>query len=948
MTTRIPCGNRINETLMTQDRPATGQRWISETEPELGLGVVIDVKARQLTVSFPAGDTVRCYTAEAAPLRRVRFRAGDQVTDRDGRKLAVDRVTETGGRLTYHGQGGPMAESDLGDRIGFSSPRDRLMLGRPDPCRLFDLRCRALFQRSRCRRSPILGFSGGRIDLIPHQFHIAAEVTARRAPRVLLSDETGLGKTIEACLILHRLVVTGAISRVLILVPESLVHQWFVELLRRFNLIFRICDTALCQSVEKANPFEEAQLILSSIEFAAGTGHRAAQITGAPWDLVIVDEAHHLKATSPAYDLVASLAARAPGLLLLTATPEQLGQASHFARLRLLDPHRYRDLETFATEAENYHRTATLAGKILDDRPLTTPERKQLQSFVADLDTRLADPRLRDRIIDDLLDRHGVGRVIFRNTRQTVSGFADRIAHLIPLRCEDETVLRALAAAFAAETDENSPPGATDVAADPRVDWLAEFLRSHGDKVLLICRSVRKAVAVHDALAQRIRVKAALFHEDLSLIHRDRNAAWFSEPDGARILFCSEIGSEGRNFQFARHLVLFDLPLDPEQLEQRIGRLDRIGRRATVHIHVPYLQNSVQEVLARWFHQGLNAFETVLPGGRQILDKFGERVRNLALGTSVPGQDLDGLIRETAAFQKGLEKRLKQGRDRLLELGSHRPEQAERIVGQVAAADQDPALAQFMADIFAHFGIETEALSPTVLRLRPGLDFDEGFPGFRGDEMAVTFDRATALVREDLAFLTWDHPMVTESMALLLESERGNCALAWWPEGDDPGLILETVYVLECVAPPALHIDRFLPPTAIRLVVDHQRQDRTDLWSLDLFAQVLGNATPSLFRPARELLQDLIPQMLEKSRQWAEGRVAGQVEDARRAMNDGLEREIQRLQALAQVNPDVRPEEIAMAMAEKVALDEEIARSRLRLDALRLIWKGRHPEDGSP
>ncbi|MBI9082340.1 MAG: RNA polymerase-associated protein RapA [Desulfobacterales bacterium] len=937
--------------MIAQDKPAAGQRWISETEPELGLGIVVDVKDRQLTVAFPASDTVRCYAAEAAPLRRVRFRVGDRVTDRDGRHLTVDRVTETGGRLTYHGQGGPMAESDLGDRIGFSTPRDRLMLGRPDPSRLFNLRCRTLFQRSRCRRSPILGFSGGRIDLVPHQFHIAAKVTARRAPRVLLSDETGLGKTIEACLILHRLIVTGRVGRVLILVPESLVHQWFVELLRRFNLIFRICDATLCQSVERsapqANPFEEAQLILSSIEFAADTLHRADQITAAPWDLVIVDEAHHLKATSPAYDLVAALATRTPGLLLLTATPEQLGQASHFARLRLLDPHRYRNLETFVEEAGNYHRIAALAGKIIDNRPLTAPELKRLRSSMADLDARLADPALRGRIIDDLIDRHGVGRVVFRNTRQTVTGFASRKAHLIPLPCEDKNVLAALAAAFTAETTGRAAPGVTDFAADPRVDWLAEFLRSHEEKVLLICRSVPKAAAVHDALTQRIRVKSALFHEDLSLIHRDRNAAWFSEPDGARILICSEIGSEGRNFQFAHHLVLFDLPLDPEQLEQRIGRLDRIGRQDTVHIHVPYLQGSVQEVLARWFHQGLNAFETVLPGGRQILDRFGGRVQNLALGRSDPGQDLTGLIRESTAFQNDLAKRLKQGRDRLLELGSYRPERAGRIVGRVAAADQDPALAQFMTDIFAHFGIEAEALSPTIIRLRPGLDFDEAFSGFRGDEMAVTFDRATALVREDLAFLTWDHPMVTEAMALLLESERGNCALAWWPEEDAPGLILETVYVLECVAPPALHIDRFLPPTAIRVVIDHRLQDCTDQCSPDLLAQGLRNATPSLFLPVRDLLQDLVPQLLEKSRQWAEARVAGRVKDARHTMNDGLEREIQRLQALARVNPDVRPEEIAMAMAEKAALDGEIARSRLRLDALRLIWKGRHPEDGS-
>ena len=84
--------------------------------------------------------------------------------------------------------------------------------------------------------------------------------------------------------------------------------------------------------------------------------------------------------------------------------------------------------------------------------------------------------------------------------------------------------------------------------------------------------------ALQSALLDVLKVDSALFHEDLSLIQRDRNAAYFADQEGAQILLCSEIGSEGRNFQFAHHLVLFDLPLNPELLEQRIGRLDRIGQ----------------------------------------------------------------------------------------------------------------------------------------------------------------------------------------------------------------------------------------------------------------------------------------------------------------------------------------------------------------------------------
>ena len=113
-------------------------------------------------------------------------------------------------------------------------------------------------------------------------------------------------------------------------------------------------------------------------------------------------------------------------------------------------------------------------------------------------------------------------------------------------------------------------------------------------------------------------MKGALFHEDLTLLQRDRNAAFFAEEDGARILVCSEIGSEGRNFQFARHLVLYDLPEDVDLLEQRIGRLDRIGQKGTIQVHVPYLPGTDEEIRMRWLEEGLDAFRASPPGAAEI------------------------------------------------------------------------------------------------------------------------------------------------------------------------------------------------------------------------------------------------------------------------------------------------------------------------------------------
>ena len=938
---------------------AKGQRWISESEPELGLGKVIRVEGRQVHILFPAADVIRRYAAASAPIRRVKFRVGDRVRGQNERLFIVREVREKDNLFLYKGDSDRLPESELSDLISFSTPQDRLFAGQVDPNPHFDLRYQALRMQHHNHRSAVRGFIGGRVNLIAHQFYIAHEVATRQSPRVLLSDETGLGKTIEACLILHRLIISGRIGRVLILLPESLVHQWLVELLRRFNLLFKIFDETRCVSIEQAdpgtNPFLEDQLIICSLDFVTDHPRRTEQIISAPWDMLIVDEAHHIRENTASHALLAALAELSPRLLLLTATPEQFGLRSHFARLRLLDPARYFDLERFRDEAENYHRIAAVAGRLLDDKPLRSQDKQILLKLSVirseqseDLDRALEDDTgLRNRLIEDLIDRHGIGRVVFRNTRRTIKGFPRRRAHLIPLSYDGDPLLHLtqLAKTFEKETVNRAYSRPCDFESDPRISWLARLLRAlKREKVLLICHSVEKTLAINSALAKQVRVKTALFHENLSLIQRDRNAAWFSEKDGARILICSEIGSEGRNFQFARHLVLFDLPLDPEMLEQRIGRLDRVGQRSLVHIHVPYILGSVQEVLARWYHEGLNALEKNLPGGHQIKEEFGRQVREQALSFYRPDQEkssaMDRLINKTVSFRKDLAKKLRKGRDRLLELCAFRPDRARDILRRIKDRDNSQALGRFMLKIFDHYGIDFESVSPRTFQLRPNIRFEESFPGFSGEEMTVTFDRDTAITNEHLKFLTWDHPMVTGSMEMLLGSDRGNCAFALWNEQEAPSILLEVVFVLECVSPIHLHVDRFLPATPVRLVIDHLLEDRDMDFPPERLAQHLEDCPPDLFLGNPQLIQDLFQRMMEAAHQLAEEKADAIIAEGRIRMREDLGKEIRRLQDLARVNPNIRQEEIDLAVRERDTLQQNISAARLRLDALRLIWKG--------
>ena len=595
-----------------------GQRWISDSEPELGLGTVVQAGKSRVQVEFKAAGETRTYAVEQAPLKRVSFSVGDTIRTQAEKEFIVKEVLEQHGLLIYINDRQGLPEDQVSDRVSLQGPQERLLAGRFDSSAAFVLRRRTLELLDRSRKSPVRGFVGGRIDLIPHQFYIAHEVIKRHAPRVMLSDEVGLGKTIEACLILHRLLLSGRANWILMLVPESLVHQWFVEMLRRFNVWLHIFDAERCASIEAgepaANPFLDDQLVLTSIDFLASDARREEQAVAAGWDVLVVDEAHHLEwseaAPSREYQVVEQLSRQSTGLLLLTATPEQLGVESHFARLRLLDLDQYLDLATFQAESRDYKATAEIAETLRAETGLTPKNMAVFRRLLAhdvQLKQRLSEAGqgnagARLALLEELLDLHGPGRVLFRNTRAGMKGIPKCTAHLAKPDPgpEADHWLDRVSTEFAEDAGDTRLQPSSDLARDPRVLWLVELLRKlEPKKVLVIARTIEKAVALDAALRRHLTIKTGIFHEGLTLVQRDRNAAWFAEPDGARLLLCSEIGSESRNFQFAQHLVLFDLPLNPELLEQRIGRLDRIGQSEDIQIHVPYLAHSPKEVLAR-------------------------------------------------------------------------------------------------------------------------------------------------------------------------------------------------------------------------------------------------------------------------------------------------------------------------------------------------------------
>lgn len=904
--------------------------------------------AARVTVFFPNSGETRLYATASAPLRRVQFKPGDTLTDMRNQTLMVESVKEEKGLFWYTGRGRTLSEAELG-RVEVSYGADENLLAdlTTEP-HLMDLRLRAMHHEHLRRTSPLSGFLGGRIDLIPHQLYIAHEVCSRFAPRVLLSDEVGLGKTIEAGLIVHRLLRTGRITRVLVLVPDSLVHQWFVELLRRFNLWFHIFDedrsASLDESAPDGNPFLDNQLILCSTSFLAESPARAQQALAAAWDLLVVDEAHHLawspEAVSTEYAVAEALSQATPGLLLLTATPEQLGLESHFARLRLLDPQRYADFAAFAAEQADQQAIATLARALESDQALSLAETVELERlFGHDRMRNLDQPAGRQRLLTELIDQYGPGRVIFRNTRTAMAGFPIRRVNLTSLP-GDEAVLARWKAEFEADQRKTGGGWKPDFEKDPRLDWLAGILKSAAPaKVLLICHSKEKVLALDHALSRRVNVKTGVFHEDLTIVQRDRNAAWFADPHGARLLICSEIGSEGRNFQFAHHLVLFDLPLHPELLVQRMGRLDRIGQTSDMTVHVPLLQGSAQEALAVWYHKALNAFEANLEGGDAIWRAFGSRLLTLAGQLPESRPELDHLLAETTAFNAALQERLKQGRNRLLELNSFRKDVADQLVNAIHAEDQDPQLEAFMSRAWEVFALDVEDLAPRTYLLHAHGTHAGSFPSLPKEGLAVTFDRKRALHREDVQFITWDHPLVTETLDLILGTGTGNALLVFRRGESGPFLLLESYFILETAGKQHLHVDRFLPFTPLRVVTDFLADDVTDHWPPEALE---GKAVPDEldrlyeekdFTP--EQLREMVGAAIRAARRLAEREKAR----AYTRMEETLNAEIERLRALQVKNNHVRAGEIEAAERERDLLAAQIDGAEVRLDAVRLVWR---------
>ena len=908
-----------------------GQRWSSSSEPELGVGFLLAFDNFTVSIFFPASDSHRKYNIDSAPIFRVVYGVGDKIYDMEGNQYIVTSIVEKDGILSYVCNDKIVGEGELNDKIVSPMPNERLKKGDLDHLDEYQLRCDLLKVKEEIDSSTVKGFIGPKIDLIDHQLYIADKISKSKNLSALLSDETGLGKTIEAALTIHRLLLIGRVSRVLIIVPKSLVYQWFVELYRKFNLNFTIIDPDNFDS----ETLDQTQLFITSYSNLETQKEVLGSIFNSSFDLLVVDEAHHITDNENRYEIFKHLASKIEGKLLLSATPEQLGNENHFRRLNLLDPIKYNSYQRFQSEQQNYSDVSHFIERV-ESYPA-----KEYKSLIKDdtfynqnsdvVEYLSKSSKSKTQFIENSLELFSVGRSIYRNSRKNIKGFPKRVVEIVPLKSEEKDLLKVGCELFG-ENSHKSPNSVVDSVNSIKCKWISELLKSNkNEKFLLICSSKDKSISINNSLKTFINARSAMFHEDLTILQRDKNSSYFSDEDGAQILICSEIGSEGRNFQFANNLILFDIPLNPELIEQRIGRLDRIGQKNDIKILIPTIDQSIEHNLTLWYHKGMNIFKKNISGSYQIFNRLKDQLKERLLSNTTK-KELDTYIKESKERVNHFSSLIENGRDTILERNSFDKKISKQIKDEIKGSYRTD-IKLFLEQLFGHFGISFDRFDKEVYKLDLQLMNSNEFPIelMKNEYHNFTFDRTTASIDESLDFITWDHPIVREAIDLYLLSSTGNCGNVSVELGFD-AFILESNYIFESTASKLLGLDRFIDKNLINIQVDHNLR----ALNLDLSEYKLEDDDGEILEN-RRFQQQVLTSMIDRGEEVADYEKEEMISLAIKKVESIFDPEIDRVKTRENLGIIENFGKSDSLINEKQILIDHLKECVVRLDSVMLI-----------
>ena len=790
---------------------------VAPSEPQLGLGVVTECSGRRITILFPKADETRTYSTDTSAVLRYSVKIGDILTTAGGKEYEVSGMEEREGLFYYQTtEGDEISEIQLSVDLKHSDPLSGLAVGKPGRPADFVARRRAYSLRALGRSQTHRGLGAARVELLPHQLFVTERVAKMWHPRVLLADEVGLGKTIEAGLIGVRLAALGRASSVAVVAPRALVGQWLAEFYRRFARPLTLFDP------ENEEHPQDLLIAADDVEFLPAEFSR---------DLLIVDEAHHFYHS----DELRELTERCEAVLFLTATPSLGGQDSLISLLHQLDPIRYPNAASLKEKHDEWAGVAELARQIEEGKESEQVVARLEQLFPQENDLpELARTGNTEELLQRLVDRHGLGRSLIRNRRA-------RLQSLFSTReVQSHTV-------------------STEQLDDFLVEELTSF-RDRGLKVLVMVDSTEAVSRLWNMLKEQTSLLVARFDENMSLLERDRQAAWFNrttaapgEENPATVLLCSEIGGEGRNFQVAHHLFLLGLPRHPDKLEQRIGRLDRIGQKEKVTVHVPLL-DPVTRTRFAWLHEGLDSFSRPLTEGQVAYDRYLDDLKDLE-SREPEESELAAWSSKVREWAESVQEDAEKNVDPLIDRMSFDEEGADRLKGEVRA-EQDhmsEQLSTLLPELLDSLGIMLEPRGDDGLFfVRPGdMMFVESLPGMPPEGALVTFDRELANKRDDVEFLHFEHRLVQNSLDLILEEGVGRATAARWRGAPKTTVLFQFLYILEAEGPAHLSLARYLP-------------SQTALVTGDLSGAVeAGNVLPGGEPVLEEALERLGPDVVE-------------------------------------------------------------------------------------
>jgi len=694
-----------------------------------------------------------------------------QVTAIEGRVLVV-HFPQSGATLRLAAHSDALVRSAERPRPQDRSLADRLAAGDIDDLEDFLTRLEVLHLLETREAEGLGSFLGGRVRLFPHQLHVASRATARMPVRWLLADEVGLGKTIEAALIMNRLLHTQQIERCLVVAPESLTIQWLGELWRKYHQVFTLLDAARLADVAHDfgtgfNPFDVHRRAVVALELLIQRPELTEQAVSAGVHLLVVDEAQRLRRPpghpgEPAYRAVAPIAALGHHVLLLSATPLEDEAHGFFRLLQLLRPDEFPDgldVEarlrsgvplppcTSATRRVDIGGLPPRAPIAID---LPAEGGIHLLGTMRDVQAQLA------RHADDPVSRR---RGLDRIKRALASGAALKTV-LVP----DEIELRQQA-----ETMDR---------ADPRLAWLvthAARWRRANEKTLVFVAHRETLEMLREALSARAQVATGVFHEDLSAARRDIEVARFRAEDGPTLLISTESGGEGRNFEFCHRLVLYDLPWKPATVEQRIGRLDRIGRRTPVVIVYFRPASGIGADVVRLFER-LAIFREPVAGLEPQLAHLETALERIALDQE-PSLTNEQIERLVAAAQEA-RTRIHEAAYQQLHRDPYRPELGPAILAAIPP-ELDALMEQVVINACARLGFRVEA----VRGMRTyAIDFGnealvDSLPGVPGGASFIgSFDREYAVEDETIDFFASGHALVEGLLAHFEDDPKGRVA----------------------------------------------------------------------------------------------------------------------------------------------------------------------------